>query len=268
MRQFKYAPYLGSVRLPGTTLSMASCSAKLAPVRILPRPGQKSGVEPAGPYCASTYVSIRATCPDTCGLKDNGCYSQSGSHRRIMGPLDEAAAGFRPEDVTGHEASAIRTSYGGKQVPQDGARGGRDLRLHVGGDVPNETGARWLADAARDWLRRGGGTVWTYTHRWREVPAEAWGLISVWASCESTTEVKQAHQASYRAALVVVEHPSERLYVKDGVKVLPCPFETRKKTCVECRLCLDAPLDPRIVIGFAAHGGEQRKVKRHLTLVS
>lgn len=261
--------YRGSKRLPGVTLSMASSSEKLAPVRQFYRgPDTKLGIEPIGPYCASTYVSISATCPTTCGLRNNGCYSQSGSHRRIMDKLDAAGAALRPEDIAAHEASCMRRAYGGKEVPQDGARGGRDLRLHVGGDVPNETGARWLADAARDWLRRGGGCVWTYTHRWREVPADAWGHIAVWASCESTAEVKEAHKASYRAAVVVAEHPSDKLYVRDGVRILPCPFETRKKTCVECRLCLDAPIDPRIAIGFAAHGGGKKELKRRLTLIS
>jgi hypothetical protein len=261
--------YRGSERLPGVTLSMASSSEKLAPVRKIDRgPGNKPGVEPVGPYCASTYVSINATCPSTCGLKGAGCYAQSGSHRRIMGPLDDAAHAFLPDDITAHEATVIRRSYGGKEVPQDGARGGRDLRLHVGGDVPSERAATWLADATRGWLRRGGGTVWTYTHRWREIPAEAFGLIAVWASCESTAEVKQAQALGYRAAVVVAEHPSERLYVRDNVRILPCPFETRKKTCVECRLCLDAPVDPSITIGFAAHGGGKKDLKRRLTLVS
>lgn len=261
--------YGGTIKAPGVVLAMASSSAKLSPVERVDRgPGKKPGIRPKGPYCASTYVSIAATCPDTCGLKNNGCYAQSGSHRRIMGPLDEAAH-WRPGlEVAAAESAAVRASYGHGTVPQDGAKGGRDLRLHVGGDSSGTLSTRLLADAADDYRRRGGGTVWTYTHRWPEIPAEEWGDIAVWASCESTADVLLAHQSSYRAALVVAEHPSERMYERDGLKILPCPWETRGKTCVECRLCLDAPIDPRVVIGFAAHGEKKKALKRRLTVLA
>lgn len=254
--------------MPGVVLAMASSSAKLSPVERIDRgPGKKPGIRPKGPYCASTYVSIAATCPDSCGLKNNGCYAQSGSHRRIMGPLDREAHP-RPSVTNEREVIALERAFGGKRVPRDGARGGRDLRLHVGGDVSSADSAGLLAASVISWRARGGGAVWTYTHRWREIPAEDWGDIAVWASCESTAEVREAHAASYRAALVVAEHPSERMYVKDGVKILPCPWETRGKTCVECRLCLDAPIDPKVVIGFAAHGEKKKALRRRLTVVA
>jgi hypothetical protein len=263
----KRAPWMGSIRFPGGTLAMASSSAKLAPQHRVDRgPGKRPGILPAGPYCASTYVSISKTCPETCAFRDNGCYAQSGASRRIMLKLDRADV--QPRHLAVHEHDAMEGAYGRRLVPQDGARGGRDLRLHVGGDARDQEAAAWLSNAAARWGLRGGGAVWTYTHRWREIPAGSWGEIAVWASCETTAQVREAHQRSYRAALVVAEHPSERMYKLDGLKVLPCPYETRKKTCVECRLCLDAPIDPRVVIGFAVHGGGEKKARRRLAVLS
>lgn len=264
----KRAPWMGTVRFPGGTLALASSSAKLAPQHRIDRgPGKRPGILPAGPYCASTYVSISKTCPETCAFRDNGCYAQNGASRRIMLKLDrEAEFG-----VVGRlEAGAVRAAFGGpyKLVPQDGARGGRDLRLHVGGDISSREHAQLLAAAADSWSWRGGGAVWTYTHRWRGIDAYNWGAIAVWASCETTAQVREAHARSYRAALVVAEHPSERMYQLDGLKVLPCPYETRKKTCVECRLCLDAPIDPKVVIGFAVHGGGEKKARRRLAVLA
>jgi hypothetical protein len=61
---------------------------------------------------------------------------------------------------------------------------------------------------------------------------------------------------------------TDRVHVRDGLKVLPCPFETRGVTCVECRLCLDAPIDPKIVIGFVAHGKDKAKAKRRLEVLN
>jgi hypothetical protein len=135
--------------------------------------------------------------------------------------------------------------------------------------VDSADAARALSSAHVNWKHRAGGAVWTYTHRWREIPAEDWGGIAVWASCETPADVRAAHKASYRATLVVSEpFESDKLHVRDGLRVLPCPFETRGVTCVECRLCLDAPIDPKIVIGFVAHGNGKEKARRRLEVIN
>lgn len=264
--------YRDAIHLPGVTFAHMSCSAKLSPVTqgLTGAPSGKKQTRPMpkGPYCASTYVSISATCPSTCTFRDNGCYAQTGSSRRIMKKLDEQAQGNTGPSLAWNESAAMARAFGRGQVPQDGAKGGRDLRLHVGGDVPNTFGATLLAAETETWLRRGGGTVWTYTHRWREIPAESWGRIAVWASCETKEDIREAHRLSYRASVVVEQHKSEKMYDWHGFKVLPCAFETRGKTCVECRLCLDAPLDPRVVIGFAVHGQGEKAAKKRLRVLN
>jgi hypothetical protein len=73
--------------------------------------------------------------------------------------------------------------------------------------------------------------------------------------------------AGYAAALVVIDFEREGAYEVDGLKVLPCPEQTRGITCRDCGLCRD---DGRLrsaglVIGFAAHGTGGPAVRRRLT---
>lgn len=139
------------------------------------------------------------------------------------------------------------------------ARSGR-RRLHPGGQL--------LAGAARRWRDRGGGAVWSFTHIWREVPREAWGAISVLASVEQPEDIQAARAVGYAAAIVVDKFPSDEAFFlpRSITKIVPCPAETRDKTCVECRLCLDADTLARrnIAIAFEAHGPTARRVREAL----
>lgn len=259
----------------GVVFRPISASHKLGPVDSEPYLNPNSGrlyqrPHPKPPYVSATYISIAATCPDTCPLKGRGCYAQNGFTAQAMRKLDAEAGGGL--SVIHAEARAIDRAFvgcsagqnpgaHGAPVPQDGARGGRDLRLHVSGDVPTQDAglAAWiLAQAARRWVERGGGAVFTYTHQWRLVPRKKWGGISVLASCDSPAEVSQAREAGYPAALVVRRfRRGARSYQLRGVpgKVVPCPAQTSGKTCAECRLCLDRDLMALgVTIAFEAHG--------------
>lgn len=244
---------------------------KLAPIVWKPyltprKPGQKKlSPQAAGPYCSSTYVSIEATCPDHCVFKAGACYVRGGFTGGRSANLDAAARdnGWLPDEVALLEAAEIKSAFRGGPIPQDGARGGRDLRLHTGGDVPSTKGARLLAAAARNWLRRGGGAVWTFTKRWREIPRKAFGVISALASVETLEDAKLALDRGYAPAIVLNEHLSHRAEVLNGIRVIPCPAETRGTTCIQCRLCLNAPalVARRAAIAFALHGGSRSKVQ-------
>jgi hypothetical protein len=189
----------------------------------------------------------------------------TGKHLRDMDRAAEAFA-FTDREVAEHEAVLIDDAFP-RGVPQDGARGGRDLRLHVGGDCKDAEAARILAAAAVRWRTRGGGKVWTFTHSWRSVPAEAWGPIASLASCENTSDVHKAMARGYAAALVVAEFPNgDRAFdVGDGVKAIPCPAETRGTTCVQCRLCLDQPLrELKRAVAFKVHGHTAKRAREAL----
>jgi hypothetical protein len=149
--------------------------------------------------------------------------------------------------------------------------GARPLRLHVVGDCTSDETARILARAVEAYRRRGNQPAWTYTHAWRDISRRSFGSISVLASCESIEQVKVARAKGYAAAMVLDRFRSQKAYVVDGVKVIPCPQQTgRTENCATCKLCWnDARLrDTGVTIGFAAHGAQANAVRRQLVQIT
>lgn len=258
----------------GVSIQSRSCDRKLSPV-ILERleDGRRRPVA-QGPYCSSTYVSIEATCPDACRFKAEGCYVNAGAARWAMERLDAQARDLTPLEVSLTEADEIDRMYARSYIPQDGAKGGRDLRLHVGGEVSCTNGARALAAAARGWRNRQGGDVWTYTHKWREIPVTVWRGISVFASVETEAEALEADRHGYQVALTVAEFPrGPKAWQLGPLNVIPCPFESGAPlTCVECRLCLRGDFNRtrrgiRSAIAFAVHGPEAEPTRKRLAVL-
>jgi hypothetical protein len=241
-------------KLSPVSLQRACSNRKIAPQRF---ERSKRGLlrnVPIGPYCTTTHVSIAATCPETCPFKGSGCYAETGRYGAEVRRLDEAAKALSGLDVITTEADTIDRLWL-RGVPRDGAEGGRDLRLHVAGDVCCAEGARVLGAAAERWLERGGGAVWTYTHRWREIPVTAWGPIHALASTEILVELDEARTLGYVPAHTVPFFETEGAYSLGSHIIVPCPAETRKATCVECRMCLGQGLRrDNVAVGFALHG--------------
>jgi hypothetical protein len=237
----------------------ASASRKLAP-NTSEKTAGRSRPKPGEIRVACTYASPKATCSRDCRFWRRGCFAQAGYTGRPLRMLDEAASGLSPEDVVREEIRQTDDAFGGGPIPRDGARGGRDLRLHVGGDVGSAAGARLLAKLARRWRCRGGGTVWTSTHYWRCIPRSAWGdSISALASVETAKEIEQAAARGYAAILVVEDFPNgpKAFRVEGSTRlVVPCPGQTHNGiTCVRCRLCLDRDLlKIGRAIGVKTHG--------------
>ena len=189
--------------------------------------------------------AAQQSCPTDCVFKGSGCYAENGPQGWITKKLNTAAAGASPLDVALAEAAAIRTLPG--NVP---------LRLHVVGDCPTEECARVVAEACTEYIAKDNQPVWTYTHAWRTVNRDAWGSISVLASCETPLDVAEAHARGYATALVVDGHPSDKLYEIDTVAAIPCPQQTRGVTCDSCRLCFNDEFlrDNERTIAFDGHG--------------
>ena len=71
----------------------------------------------------ATYLSIKATCPSSCGLRDRGCYAQVGNVAMHVRRIEAEVA---PQvDVNQAEVDAIDAATPHPQRP---------LRLHVSGD--------------------------------------------------------------------------------------------------------------------------------------
>jgi len=135
---------------------------------------------------------------------------------------------------------------------------GKPLRLHISGDARTEKTANLLRDAAKKW----DGKVFTYTHAWRDVPRDAWGSISVLASIENLSQAHEAFVRGYVPAVTVSHHPKDgKAYYKNGVKVIPCPQQTKGVTCEQCKLCMNDSMLYRqdAAIAFAAHGVRKKK---------
>lgn len=161
------------------------------------------------------------------------------------------------------EARAIENAFKGG-VPQDGAAGGgRDLRIHVGGDVSCYRGAIRLSMAADKWRTNGGGCVWLYTHRWSKIDIDCWGEnIHALASVETPEQADLAYSKGYVPMMVVKGFLRSQRYDLPGsdmgLKLIPCSNQINGATCVECRFCLKK-YNGRYVIGVKAHGAYIRK---------
>lgn len=192
---------------------------------------------------SATYLS-QTTCPQTCPLLGNGCYAESGNVGIHMRKLQ----GRDPDQENRDEADWIIHH-----------RGRNPLRLHVIGDVAHWSHAYRLGRAAKYWR----GPIWAYTHNWAAVARSVWQRISVLASCETLKQAKQALRMGYAPALVVSAHPLDgKAHVKEGLTLIPCPAQTRNRTCIQCKLCWnDRQLRRRnAVITFAAHGARTNVV--------
>ena len=214
----------------------------------------------------ATYASIKRTCPDTCGLKDAGCYAKTSYTGIVVSRMDSRARQSTPLQVARAEAKAIDDAYKGGQVPA-----GRDLRLHVSGDSRTVKGTRVISAAISRWKQRGGGTAWSYTHAWRHVPRSVWDSVSVLGSIDKPEESAQARAQGYAPALVVGTHPTDKAYKVAGsdTTYIPCPQQTRGVPCVQCRLCMRADwlFNNNKGIAFAAHGVYKEVIKRRLNII-
>jgi hypothetical protein len=214
----------------------------------------QTGNAKLGKGAATTYAPIRQSCPSSCSLRGSGCYGQSGPVAIHGARLEAQCDGLSAETVAILESAEIADH--GRRQQRTGSS--QPLRLHTFGDCRTVSAAVHMADACDEWQ----GPVWTYTHAWRDIPRAAWGRVSVLASCETLSDAKDALATGYAAAIVVSEHPaSGRAYEVGGVRVVPCPEQTRGRTCVECRMCWDDEglRDRATVVAFAAHGSGRRR---------
>lgn len=201
-------------------------------------------------FVSATYASQKS-CDSDCPFLGKGCYAEHGyanvTTQRLNKDADDDLIAIAQE-----EAALI-----------DGLSGKFDLRVHVVGDCKTDDTATIVASAMKRHRRKKGRKAWTYTHAWRKVAKASWLGESVLASCETPNEVLQAKEKGYAAAIVVEKFEREKLYEKDGIRLLPCPNQTsRKLTCADCGICMNASALERtgITVAFEAHGTSKKKI--------
>lgn len=206
---------------------------------------------------SATYAPIDPTCSDACPLKVGGCYARTGNVGFQVRRLQREFDGLNGDTLAELEGSEIESV--GLSLRREGIT--RALRIHVSGDADSNFRASALAWGAREWP----GPVWSYTHSWRHVFRSSWGRVSVLASVETVDDASSALSNGYAPALIVDRHPDDgRAYrASNGLKLIPCPAQTRDIKCTDCRLCWDDSklIAQRAAITFAAHGSGAKKVR-------
>lgn len=219
---------------------------------------KKSQNSKLGDNVAATYASIEKTCPDTCKLKNNGCYAQTGYVGIHNAKLNRMAS-FEASKIARQEAILIDEGFNKKNA------NGKILRLHVSGDSRTRKGTTYLANAAKRFLEKGGAFVYSYTHAWKTVPRKFWGKISIMASCDSAEDGDLALKSGYAPTTVFSKFPSTKTFTTSGssVKWIPCPSQTSDRTCAQCKLCMRADYlqSNGMGIAFEAHGSSKNKIK-------
>lgn len=216
-----------------------------------------------------TYTSIQKTCPETCELKDNGCYASQSYVGIVNSRLTKEASNLSTLEIARAEAFVIDNSYGGGDIPTN-----RHMRIHVSGDSRTVKGSKLINSAVGRWKKRGDGTnkVWSYTHAWKKIPAKIWSNVSMLASVDKPSDVKEARELGYAPAIVVPDFKNDKAFYLDetDTKWLPCPAQTKDKvTCASCKLCMrsDFLYKNNIGIAFAVHGVRSEKLKRRLEVI-
>ena len=206
----------------------------------------KSENEKTGRITVST--STKEWCPDSCPLKEHGCYAKhghTGIHWRLV------TSGDRGTDWDTFVSKV-------ESMPEkDGI-----WRHDVAGDLPAENGiidAGMMRSLIRSNRGKGG---FTYTHHNAADNAE---IIKYSNNCGFTVNLSadNATKADVLAdmgiAPVVTLLPTDSAkvtFTPKGRKVVRCPAETSKKvTCKTCRLCQKTD---RPIIGFTPHGSGKK----------
>lgn len=203
---------------------------------------------------SATYAPTQ-TCPVACPFLNNGCYAQTshtGIHAAKLRNNAKQVKTETPLKLAIEEAKAIRV-----------LKGVYDLRLHIIGDCKTSKSAEVLAKAAKEYSKKAGKKVWTYTHAWREIPRQKFGDISVLASCETIKECKQAMERGYAASIVRIK-PFKGTMPWQGIKMTACKELSNGTKCNKCCICMNDKklLKNNEVICFFPHGQKAEQAKK------
>jgi hypothetical protein len=195
--------------------------------------------------------SPRSTCPDSCGLKNNGCYAFNFP----------TAMHWLKQDTVGVDFATVLYAVG--TLPKKAL-----WRLFEAGDFESSpenpeliSSQQVISLIAANNGKRGFG----YTHYPVLPNLEALQLmnnsgLTINASADSFEQAAVYFSLGLPTTLLVSEnYPKDT--VVDGVRVVVCPNQSTpsKPTCLQCQLCQKPDRD--YVIGFRVHGSKKRKIK-------
>lgn len=219
-----------------------------------------------GTSVATTTLPILSTCSTECMHhpdREATCYAYQGPmmwHQKRM-----EKEGLTQWEIANLEYAQVST------IPA-----GRLVRLHVAGEWISKAHIKSVAKAVKARALK----AWSYTHKWNQFKATDFKGMSVLASCETVADTVKAWMKGYAPALVVSKFERETAYPlrypdtypsgsDSGMMGIPCPAQTRNRTCEECQLCLktDWLRNTQHVILFEPHGSRGRKLAEKLVQI-
>lgn len=209
-----------------------------------------------GPIPTST--SHKGTCPNSCKLKNNGCY---------------AALSF----VGIHWAKVSKGERGTdfKQFTRQIAALGKGAlwRHNVAGDLVgsnNEIDFDALKLLVRANKKKRG---FSYTHYPRTISNIAklayanFNGFTISLSCEGIDQASDVFKRFGLPVVAIVPEDQPKVTIHNGVKTIICPAQTSSKvTCKTCQLCQNK--DRGYVIGFRAHGCAKKKAQSTIEVLN
>jgi hypothetical protein len=202
-----------------------------------------------GPIPVST--SSRATCPETCPFRANGCYADSGPLAIHWQAVTAGTRGAAWPDFL----QLIKNLPTGQLWRHNQAGD-----LYKPGTLTGQTALAALTAANRG--RRG----FTYSHH-KLTPATVRAFkaatadgFTVNASAETERAADSAIAKGLRAVFVVPAGETRTAWeTADGNRAVVCPAQRfDRMDCATCKLCQARPQN--IAIAFKAHGKQWRKV--------
>ncbi len=195
--------------------------------------------------------SPRSTCPDSCGLKGNGCYAENF-------PL---VLHWMKQETTGIDFSSVL--YAIRTLPKDSI-----WRLFEAGDFePSPENPELIAASqvlsllsANNGKRGFGYTHYPVLPNLEPLQLMNSSGLTINASADTFEQAVTYFSLGLPTTLLVSENfPKDKTV--DGVRIVVCPNQSLKSkpTCLQCQMCAKPNRD--YVIGFRAHGTKARKIQ-------
>ena len=198
--------------------------------------------------------SDKLTCPDSCQLKDNGCYAQSGYYTRMN--WDKVTSGERGADWSSLCASV------------ESLNPGTLWRHNVSGDLPHKNQLIDHKLLYQLMAANKGKRGFTYTHHNMASLKNRLAIMSanhngftVNLSADNPDQADKLKALNIAPVVSIVPvNATSNFISKAGNKVIICPAVIKDNvTCKTCKMC--AIPDRDTIIGFPAHGTTKSKIK-------
>tara|TARA_Y100000034_G_C6861999_1_gene392438 strand:- start:64 stop:729 length:666 start_codon:yes stop_codon:yes gene_type:complete len=184
--------------------------------------------------------SPKETCPDSCSLKEGGCYAWGLFYLNKLGK--DIANGAR-------ELRSLQKAF------KDRRADCKIVRHRVAGDIVGDVEGT-LEECS--FVEQAGLINVGYTHAWREEASQPLKKFFR-ASCQSIEEVFEARRMGWGASLIVNDGVPKVMTLSNGEKAIKCPARygvagKQDITCNTCTLCKVTDKTINKTIMFEIHG--------------